>query len=58
MSAENNVFELRVIEGRGDRPAPLTDKEILRLRAMLEHFDNIVEQCPIAKRATPGRVQG
>lgn len=34
-----------------DRPAPLSDAEILRLRALLENFDKVAACCPIAKRA-------
>lgn len=34
-----------------DRPAPLTDAEVLRLRALLENFDKVAACCPIAQRA-------
>lgn len=34
-----------------DRPPPLTDEEILRLRALLENFDKVAACCPIARRA-------
>lgn len=34
-----------------ERPAPLSDAEIVRLRALLEAADKIAACCPIAQRA-------
>lgn len=38
-------------ERRKDRPPPLSDDEIVRLRALLENIDRITSACPVARRA-------
>lgn len=36
---------------RREKPPPLTDDEILKLREMIQAFHNISHTCPIAKKA-------
>ena len=45
---------VRMINCRSDRPPPLSDAELVKMRAMFVAFDNIMDICPIAQRAQIG----
>lgn len=51
----SNILTLDIgRERRKDRPPPLSDEEILRLRALLDNADRITAACPVARRAVEG----
>lgn len=48
MSTDERVIHLAT--ANKDRQPPLTDAELIRIRAMLEQFDAIKYGCPSARR--------
>lgn len=54
MARESTVVEFRPIR-EPSRPRPLTDGEIVRLRAMLDGWDQVTTQCPVARSIVSGR---
>ena len=48
----DNVFLLDPKARRTDRPPPLTEAEVLQLRAMLREFQAIKQSCPMARMLT------
>lgn len=52
----SNVLSLDLSrERRRDRPPPLSDDEIVRLRALLVQTECIAAACPVARRAIEER---
>lgn len=45
------------IQARVPRTPPLTDDEIIRLRALLVDFSKVAEHCPLAQRALSKRTR-
>ena len=52
MSSDDNVFKLQIIQGRGDRSPPLSDAEIVAMRAMLAQWQIVKRGDPMIRWLT------